>query len=155
MGQDMNNIISDISEFQQLATQIIPLYTTGETGEIVKLNVRVKRTSLQALMKTGKIPDTLLSTAQALSKPNNEPLTEQELLNSKTMNDEKLKELLGMQRKVAEELLIEPTYAQIEQYLDDDMVSQIVKYATGGLKDLERFHTEQGYIGDNNSSRSV
>lgn len=151
MGQDAIRI-STIEDFKQLNYQIIPVYTMNGNEQIC-LNVKVKKASLTDMMASGIIPDTLLATAQSLRNPDGTVVDENKMLEK--LQGGKLQELLAMQRKVAKELLVEPSYDEVEEFIDDDMCAQLMTYATGGLKDLERFHTKQGYIGNNISSQRI
>lgn len=123
--------------------QITPITTLKEYagGEIVQFPpfsenkpfvARVKRPSMMVLMKTGKIPNSLLSAANALFSGN-----------MKTDDDSELyKEVLGVIEILAEASFVEPTWNEIKEAgieLTDEQYTFLFNYIQRGVKALAPF----------------
>lgn len=114
-------------------------------GQLVKLPpfnegvpcvVKLKRVSLMALMKHGKIPNQLLNSATSLF--NTGKIADE----SATNKEDYLKQTSQMLDVFARASLVEPTYEQLEQAgveLTDLQLAAIFSYSQSGVKDLERF----------------
>ena len=93
---------------------------------------RLKRPSMMVLMKTGKIPNSLLSTANALFSGT-----------SNVEEDENFyKEILEVIEVVAEAAFLEPTWREIKDAgieLTDDQMTFLFNYTQKGVKALEPF----------------
>lgn len=98
------------------------------------LIARVKRPSLLVLAKQGKIPNTLLGTANELFAKGGGGLD--------TDNTKLLSDMYEISRIMAEATLIEPSLADIESVgleLTDDQLTAIFNYTQVGVKALEPF----------------
>lgn len=105
---------------------------------------RLRRPSMLALTKSGKIPNTLLSAAE-------------ELFTGKQKKEDPvdLAELMGVLEVICESALVEPSYKDIIEAgltLTDEQYTAIFNYTQRGIKALEPFRTEQeqysGAVGD-------
>lgn len=129
---------------QQL--EITPITTLKEYsgGEIVEFPpfsenmpfvAKIKRPSMMVLMKTGKIPNSLLSAANALFSG--------EL---KTDEDRELyREVLGVIEVLAEASFVEPTWGEIKDAgieLTDEQYTFLFNYIQRGVKALAPFRRE-------------
>lgn len=95
---------------------------------------RVKRPSLLVLAKSGKIPNTLLSSAGELFTKGSSGLD--------TDNENMLSEMYDIMHIICESALIQPTMAEIESVgleLSDDQMMAIFNYTQAGVKALESF----------------
>ena len=114
-------------------------------GEVVRLSdfgpgkpfvVRLKRPSLMALAKAGKIPNSLLSATEGLFRKGV----------SGVDNDENvLAEMYDILEIIAESALVEPTYRQFQDAgleLDDKHLIEIFQYTQLGVSALESFRKE-------------
>lgn len=123
--------------------EITPITTLKEygEGEIVQFPpfsenkpfvARVKRPSMMMLMKTGKIPNTLLSAANALFSGE-----------IKAENDTELyREILGVIEILGEASFLEPTWAELKEAeieLTDEQYTFLFNYIQRGVKALEPF----------------
>lgn len=123
--------------------QITPITTLKEYagGEIVQFPpfsenkpfvARVKRPSMMVLMKTGKIPNSLLSAANALFSGS-----------MKIENDPDIyREILGVIEVLAEASFVEPTWGEIRDAgieLTDEQYTFLFNYIQRGVKALEPF----------------
>lgn len=96
---------------------------------------RMRRPSLMSLVKVGKIPNTLLVTAN-------------EMFNGSGANadDENvLKNMFEVMEVICDTALIEPSYKQIKEAgmeLSDDQIMAIFNYTQVGVKALENFRQE-------------
>ena len=110
-------------------------------GTIVKLPdfaegqpfvARMRRPSMMALVKVGKIPNSLLITAN-------------EMFNGKsadTDDEEVMSNMFGVMEVICETALIEPTYQQIKDAgleLSDDQIMAIFNYTQVGVQALDNF----------------
>jgi hypothetical protein len=125
--------------------KITPVETlkTYAEGEIIELPpfaegqpfiARIKRPSLMILMKSGKIPNSLLSTASALFNGTTNKAFEE--------NDHFMADLLDVLTAVAEASLIAPTLKEINEAgleLTDEQYMFIFNYSQEGIKALESF----------------
>lgn len=104
-----------------------------------------------ALAKSGKIPNSLLETANELftgsvgSKSNKkDPVT--------------LKEIFGILDIICEACFLEPTYKEIKEAgmeLTDDQLMFVFNYSQTGVKALENFRKQQGSTGSSGDVSEV
>lgn len=101
-------------------------------GENQPFVARVRRPSLLILAKSGKIPNTLLSTANKLFSGDTDS----------TVNENMLSDTYDVCRIICEAALISPTLKEIEDVglkLSDDQMMAIFNYAQVGTKALDSF----------------
>lgn len=127
--------------------QVTPLSTLKEyaKGEIVEFPpfaeglpfvARLKRPSMMVLMKTGKIPNQLMATANSLFSGDT---------SDAEINDEFYKEVLGIIEVIAEASFIEPSWAELKEAnieLTDEQYTFLFNYTQKGIKALEPFRAE-------------
>lgn len=126
--------------------EITPITTLKEysNGDIVQFPpfsenkpfvAQVKRPSMMVLMKTGKIPNSLLSAANALFSGD-----------MKIDNDAELyREILGVIEILAEASFVNPTWNEIKDAgieLTDEQYTFLFNYIQRGVKALEPFRKE-------------
>lgn len=146
---DINNIrIAKPEDFEKLKFATIPLRDTDSEGNPVELWVKVRRVTLSNLMASGQLPDSLLKAATDLTKPGT---TQQDAV-EKIISSGQLATIFEMQERIADAMFVEPKYSDIKEYITENMLGQIMSYSTGGMANLERFHTEQENIGRNSNS---
>lgn len=115
-------------------------------GEVVKLPAfdekhpfvaRLKRPSLMAMAKSGRIPNALLDSANELFAQG-PAVTANKKINDMNM----MKDMLEVLDVICEEAFVEPTYAEIKKAnvtLTDDQYLFIFDYTQRGVKALESF----------------
>lgn len=99
---------------------------------------RVKRPSMLSLMKSGKIPNSLLSQATSLFANG------AQALNGTGKNATSASELFDVVDVVVDAALLEPTLSEIRSVgmeLSDDQLMAIFSYTQKGAKALEQFRT--------------
>lgn len=131
----MNNISEQL--------EVTPITTLKEYagGELVQFPpfsedmpfvAKVKRPSMMVLMKTGKIPNSLLSAANALFSGN-----------MRTEEDSELyKEVLGVIEILAEASFVNPTWNELKEAeieLTDEQYTFLFNYIQRGVKALQPF----------------
>lgn len=124
----------DVTSIEQLKVysqgQLVELPAFAEGQPFV---VRLRRPSLMALVKSGKIPNALLTTANKLF-----------LEKGVDEKDAKLMpQLLGVFEVLVDAALVAPTFKEIKEagvQLTDDQMMFIFSYTQQGIKALERFH---------------
>ena len=137
--------ITSLEQLKQIkVTEIIelPAFDDG-----TPLNVEVKKPNMMQLITSGKIPNTLLSSAMDMF---NGKAGEKMVKASNNAND--LKDLVGMMNIIAEVSLVRPTYKEIKALgidLTDNQLMGLLMYSQGGIKALESFRNEQAGIENN------
>lgn len=111
----------------------LPAFVEGQ-----RLVVRMRRPSMMVLMKSGKIPNTLLSTANSIFANS---ATKQDILE----NHEFFKEMLEIMDIIAEASLLEPTLKDFKDAgleFTDEQYMAIFNYTQKGIQALESFRIE-------------
>lgn len=97
---------------------------------------RLKRPSLFALIKAGKIPNSLMATVSAMfEKDKKNVVQEQDKLENTTG-------IFSLMEIMAEAALISPTYKEIKDAgvtLTDEQLTEIFNYTQEGIKSIESF----------------
>lgn len=129
----------DITTLSQLTKytegQVVQLPDFAEGQPFV---ARIRRPSMMALAKSGKIPNSLLHTANGLF-----------LGNTKTNNEDLLSEIFDVLDVVCEACFIEPTYREIQDAgveLTDEQYMFIFNYTQTGVKALDSFRGQSANI---------
>lgn len=122
--------VTSIAELQEYARgTLVQLPSFGEGQPFF---ARLKRPSLLALTKAGKIPNALIRTAN-------------ELFNGKGLNEKKdsaMADVLGVLDVLAEACFVEPSYDDIRKAgieLTDEQMMAVFNYCQRGVKALEPF----------------
>lgn len=106
----------------------LPPFAEGQT-----FVARVKRPSMMALVKSGKIPNSLLKTANSLFIKGGV---------SDEFNEKVLDNLFDVLDIICDATFIEPSYSDIKKAgitLTDDQYMFIFNYTQAGVKSLENF----------------
>lgn len=142
----MSDIIKQVTSIEEFRSQSQPLVDIVgfEPGQYI--TVRLRRISLMALCKSGKIPNSLLQKSTELfagAKTNGHKVNEAKVL-------ENIGELDGINQivdTVCEAAMIEPKFEDVKEFLTDEQKTEIFQWTQGGIKALESFRTEQGNFG--------
>ena len=126
--------ITSIEDLEKYANGVILRFPDFSDGQ--PFVAKVKRPCLLAMVKSGRIPNQLLKTAEELF---------QGKLNtaSKKGDGEGLKNLMEICEIFAEASLVQPTYQQIKDAgmeLTDAQLMAFFNYSQMGAKALKRFH---------------
>lgn len=134
----MENVkVTSIEELKKMANGEVvelPGFTDGTT-----FNARLKRPSMLALAKLGKIPNNLLGAANKLFVGVGSVLQ-----NNGKGNDDALTELFDIIEVICEESFVEPTYKQLKDNgieLTDQQKLAVFTYTQRGVKSLENFRS--------------
>lgn len=135
-AQASNNAMATVTSFEDLQRYargtIVKLPDFAEGQPFV---ARMCRPSMMALVKVGKIPNSLLVTAN-------------EMFNGKsadTDDEDVMSNMFGVMEVICETALIEPTYQQIKDAgleLSDDQIMAIFNYTQVGVQALDNFRQE-------------
>lgn len=129
------NKITNITELKQYAKgSVVELPPFAEDQPFV---ARVKRPSLLGMVKSGKIPNSLISKTNELFSNAHEAFN---LDDDKMMSD-----MYDIMELIVRETLVEPTYEQIKEAgleLTDDQIMYLFNYGQQGVKALETFRTK-------------
>lgn len=110
---------------------------------------RIKRPSLLSLVKQGKIPNQLLSTANTLFAGS---------ATFSTKDEKALEQLFDVLDVIADACFIEPTYEEIKETgleLTDNQYMFIFNYSQNGVEKLKSFREEPRNSNDNNNVENV
>ena len=127
--------ITSASDLQSYAAGVVvrfPDFAEGQT-----FVARVRRPSMLVLAKSGKIPNTLLTTAGELFSKGGGGLDAD--------NKNMLGDMYDIMHIICEAALIQPTMQEIESaglQLSDDQMMAIFNYSQAGVKALESFRQE-------------
>lgn len=140
--------VTTIEELQKYgAGQLVELPSFAEGMPFV---AKLKRPSMMAMMKSGKIPNSLLSTANTLFSNKQTEVA---------MEDDNLyRDVFEITEILADAALVEPTYQQIKEAgleLTDQQYMFIFNYTQVGVKALEPFREEQAGTENNQSIQLV
>lgn len=123
-------------------TSVSDLHIYGQ-GRVVRLPdfaegqpfvVRIRRPSMLVLAKQGKIPNSLLASANSLFSAGGEGMD--------TDNPKMLADVYDVCEIIAEASLLEPTYKEIKEAgieLSDNQMMAIFSYTQNGIRALESF----------------
>ena len=135
----------EVNREQLVVTSIEQLkqYAQGEVIELPPFAPRqpfvakLKRPSLLAMAKNGKIPNNLLV------KTNELFMNDGTAVNAS--DDNMLKEIFSVIDTIAEEVFVQPTYKEIKEAgieLTDEQMLFIFNYTQTGVKNLENFRED-------------
>lgn len=128
--------VTSIEDLQRYgAGQVVELPPFAEDMPFV---ARLKRPSMLAMMKSGMIPNSLLSSANALFTQKHTELAQED--------DKMYSDIFTITEILAESALLDPTYQQIKESgleLTDEQCMALFNYTQVGVKALENFRKEQ------------
>ena len=129
---------TSLTQLQEYAKgQLVQLPPFAEGQPFV---ARLKRPSLLALAKAGKIPNELLTSASTIfagSKPGK---------NSSESDRDVLQETYDLYEAICESSFVSPTYSELKSAgieLTDEQKTFVFQYSQQGVKALSDFRTEQ------------
>lgn len=131
----MNEPIMQVTSIEELVKS-----TKGEIVELPRFSnstpfyARLKRPSLMNLVKKGKIPNQLLTSANSLFTRGAEGLN--------TMDKDMLDHLFEVMELICEESFVEPSYTQLREAgieLTDEQMLFVFSYAQNGVQKLNSF----------------
>lgn len=133
----MNQLnVTQFSQLQEYAQgQIVQLPPFAEDQPFV---ARIRRPSMLAMMKSGRIPNGLLNSANSLFANNHQKKSDED--------KEIYTQIFEVTELLAEASLLEPTLEQVKQAgltLTDDQLMYLFSYTQRGVKALENFRQEQ------------
>ncbi len=137
--------IDELIKMSQGEAVELPPFIQGQ-----KFIARMKRPSMMSLIKHGKIPNSLLRTANSLFTGKVEDEAE--------VDDEFLKDLLSVIDVLAEASFVEPSWQDIKSAnieLTDEQYMFVFNYTQKGLSDLQPFHEDETGAADNQYGSTV
>ena len=151
----MTNIIT-AEQFKQLAFQIIALPGFSKGSEPIHVKIRVA--GVMNLIANGKIPNTLLGKVTELfgetstvTKDNASlaSITDQqkkEALDRLNKTDTGIQDMAELLRVFAEASMVEPTYAEVGEYMTDEQLMTIFSAMYGEVTQAETFRADEGNV---------
>lgn len=121
--------VTSISQLNEYAKgQLVELPSFGEGQPFF---ARLRRPSMLALAKSGKIPNSLLATANRMFDSSLD-----------TKNENMLKDFYMVMETILEAAFVEPTYQEIKDagvQLSDDQMIFVFNYTQQGVRALDQF----------------
>lgn len=121
--------VTSISQLNEYAKgQLVELPSFGEGQPFF---ARLRRPSMLALVKSGKIPNSLLATANRMFDSSLD-----------TKNENMLKDFYMVIETILEAAFVEPTYQEIKDagvQLSDDQLIFVFNYTQQGVRALDQF----------------
>lgn len=127
--------ITSVFDLQSYANGVVIRFPDFAEGQ--PFVARVRRPSMLVLAKSGKIPNTLLSSAGELFTKGGGGMDSD--------NERMLSDMYDIMYIICEAALIQPTLKEIESVglqLSDDQMMAIFNYSQAGVKALESFRKE-------------
>ena len=127
--------ITSLSDLQKYAAGTVVRFPDFAEGQ--PFIARVRRPSMLVLAKSGKIPNTLLATANELFAKGGAGMD--------VTDPKMLGNFYDTCRVICEAALIQPTLAEIESSgmsLSDDQIMAVFNYTQSGVKALQSFRQE-------------
>lgn len=128
-------------EFRNKAVSIIeiPGFVEGETFEI-----KVKNLSIVGLMSAGKIPNALMQTVKNAFAGIQSSATTEDAEASVIDKAGEIGKLLDI---VCKEAMVEPTFDEIEDVMNDSQKLAIFSFTQGGVDEVQPFPAVTGNLG--------
>lgn len=124
--------IEELKEYK--AGQVVQLPDFGNGQPFI---ARLRRPSMLALAKNGKIPNQLLNSANSLFEKG-----PQGLMHSGNLDEETMTKLFDIIDVICEASFVEPTYRQLKETgieLTDDQYMFVFNYTQNGVQALDSF----------------
>lgn len=143
--------ITSASEWRERSQPLVDIQGF-EPGEY--LTVRLRSVSLLTLVKTGKIPNSLLEEATKLfsGAKNKEGKIDEVAILNKLNDTDGITKIIDT---VVESAMVEPTYDEVRDFITDAQKMEIFNWTQGGIDALKSFREEQGNIGLSNYEQGV
>lgn len=148
----MTNIIT-AEQFKQRAFQVTALPGFSKNDE--PIHVKIRAAGVMNLIANGKIPNTLLGKVTELfgetstvTKDNASlaSITDQqkkEALDRLNKTDTGIQDMAELLRVFAEASMVEPTYAEVGEYMTDEQLMTIFSAMYGEVTQAETFRTDE------------
>ena len=136
-------------QFKNKAVSIIsiPGFDEDETFEI-----RVRKLSVVGLISSGKIPNSLMKVVKDAFE-GIKSTTEKDNADSSIMD--KAGEIGKLLDIVCAEAMLEPTFADVKEFMNDAQKLAVFQFTQGGVKQAEMFHTVPGNSGHTDDVENV
>lgn len=116
------------TQFKNKATKLvsIPAFEDGE-----EIQVLIKSASVMGMLTAGKLPNELLGVVQGLFTSKK---TEEELGMELLKDTKQLDAIQSMLETVCKEVMVEPLYEDVKDFINDEQKQAIFNHAVGGVK---------------------
>lgn len=125
--------VINAEQFKSKATRVVEISGFEENE---KIEVRIKPISLLTMMNSGKIPNELLEVVQKLfneeTAPKKKKISEKDILSQ----SDDIKSITMLMDAVCNEILVEPKYEEIKDYLTDVQKTEMFNAAQGPIKQV-------------------
>lgn len=113
-----------------------------EFGNGQKFIARLKRPSMLSLMKAGKIPNSLLQSANTLFEKGPNGMLDTNNVKLDSLSESAMAQMFDIMDIICEASFVEPSYKQLKEAgieLTDEQLLFIFSYSQTGVKQLESF----------------
>lgn len=135
--ENQNLQITSIDQLKNYKSgQVVELPAFGDGQPFV---ARLKRPSMMVLAKNGKIPNSLLNSANSLFEKG-----PQGMMQTSKFDDETMTKLFDIIDVICEASFVEPTYNQLKEAgieLTDDQYMFVFSYTQNGVQALDSFRS--------------
>lgn len=125
--------VINAEQFKSKATRVVEISGFEENE---KIEVRIKSMSLLTMMNNGKIPNELLGVVQKLFNEGvnskKKKISEKDILSQ----SDDIKSITMLMDVACKEVLVEPKFEEIEDYLTDVQKTEIFNAAQGPVKQV-------------------
>ncbi|UEL47587.1 hypothetical protein [Terrisporobacter hibernicus] len=125
--------VINAEQFKSKATRVVEISGFEENE---KIEVRIKSMSLLTMMNNGKIPNELLGVVQKLfnegANSKKKKISEKDILSQ----SDDIKSITMLMDVACKEVLVEPKFEEIEDYLTDVQKTEIFNAAQGPVKQV-------------------
>lgn len=129
-----NRQVISAEAFKNKATRVIDI-PGFEEGELI--GVRIKPVSLMGMMFSGKLGNELLPIVKELFSDNEESTKDKNSYMKAFKDTETVSTIIGMMDKVCAEVLIEPQYEEIREFLTDAQKQAIFTASMGPVNEVK------------------
>lgn len=122
--------ITSLEQFKQMAFKEVELPGFDEGEKVV---VRLRKVSVLGLASSGKIPNSLMATVNKLFGEGRKGATPDQVASSSM---ESLGEMASLLDLIASHAMVQPTFAEVGEYLTDEQKNAIFEYSQSGVKSV-------------------
>lgn len=137
--------ILNVNQLKEMSYSVIEI-PGFDLGQLVK--IKVQRPKIMSLLSHGKIPNHLLSTV-------NQMIVGTSSKKEKQDESSRSKDVAKLYELYSEICLVEPTYQDLKEYITDEQLEAIFKWATSEVNSLDYFRAKQNDGADNSNGTEL
>lgn len=150
----MTKSVISAADFRDRAVRIIPIPGFSDKDE--PIHIKIRSTGVMNLVSSGRIPNTLLGKVTQLFGETETVAKDSVKLNDITDSQKKdalnklngsengLNDMAALMKVFAEATMVEPTYAEIGEYMTDAQLMAVFGAIYGEVQEAESFRNDKG-----------